>query len=113
MILNLKCPCCGYTETVSDERSSWLVCPKCQTVVERQKPTIWLNQQKTLIHIEYGSADIILERSEALSLSERLPSLVGQMEDIAPIGSAARSKTRKMPNEIRGKNKSKNLRKAC
>lgn len=36
MTLNLKCPCCGYTETVHDERSAWLVCPKCQTVVEQQ-----------------------------------------------------------------------------
>lgn len=43
MTLNLKCPCCGYTETVNDERAVWLVCPKCQTVVERQKPTLWLN----------------------------------------------------------------------
>lgn len=82
MTLNLKCPCCGYTETVNDERAVWLVCPKCQTVAERQKPTLWLNPQKTLIHIEYGSADIILERSEALSLCERLPSLVGQMGEI-------------------------------
>jgi len=83
MTLNLKCSCCGYAETVTDERAAWLVCPKCQTVVERQKPTLWLNQQKTLIHIEYGSADLILERSEALSLSERLPSLVGQMGETA------------------------------
>jgi hypothetical protein len=32
MTLNLKCPCCGYTETVHDERSAWVVCPKCQTI---------------------------------------------------------------------------------
>lgn len=48
-----------------------------------KKPTMWLNPQKTLIHIEYGSADLILDRSEALSLAERLPSLVGQMGEIA------------------------------
>lgn len=81
--LNLKCPCCGYSETTHDERSAWVVCPKCQTIAERQKPTMWLNPQKTLIHIEYGSADLILDRSEALSLTERLPSLVGQMGEIA------------------------------
>ncbi len=62
---------------------AWVVCPKCQTIVERQKPTMWLNPQKTLVHIEYGSADLILDRSEALSLAERLPSLVGQMGEIA------------------------------
>lgn len=44
---------------------------------------MWLNPQKTLIHIEYGSADLILDRSEALSLAERLPSLVSQMGEIA------------------------------
>ena len=82
MTLNLKCPCCGYSETTHDERSAWVVCPKCQTIVERQKPTMWINPQKTLIHIEYGSADLILDKSEALSLAERLPSLVGQMGEI-------------------------------
>jgi hypothetical protein len=25
MTLNLKCPCCGYTETVHDERSAWVI----------------------------------------------------------------------------------------
>jgi hypothetical protein len=28
MTLNLKCPCCAYTETVHDERSAWVVCPR-------------------------------------------------------------------------------------
>lgn len=81
MTLNLTCPGCGYSETVHDERSAWLVCPKCATVAERLKPTLWLNPQQTLIHIDYGSAGLILNRSEALSLVERLPSLIGQMGD--------------------------------
>lgn len=83
MTLNLKCPCCGYTDTVHDKRSAWVVCPKCHTVMERQRSAMWLNPQKTLIHIEYGSADLILDRSEALSLAERLPAMVGQMVEIA------------------------------
>lgn len=83
MTLNLKCPCCGYTETIHDERHVWIQCPKCHALSERQKPTLWLNPQKTLLHVEYGSASMIFDRSEALSLTERLPSLVGQMGDIA------------------------------